>query len=79
MMKKRWISKKLDVVREMPELYHRLPNERFELRKSEVVNWLLEQDDVVEWLFHFLQRTTKMIEYDKKTGKWHGVKEEGDE
>lgn len=77
-MTKKWhLSKKLNVVKNMPALFHRQPGEKFDVKKSEVIRWLSKQDDVMSWLFDYLSDEAKIIEYSEETGTWHGVKEVG--
>lgn len=71
---KRRISKKLNVLRKMPSLYHKLPDENFDLEKSEVVKWIITKPEIQEWIYQ-VAKDNHLIKYDKETGKWHGVKE----
>ena len=34
-------TEKLNFIKTMPPLYHQLPNQNFDIRKSEVVEWLI--------------------------------------
>lgn len=74
-MKKRRISNKLNVFREMPELYHKLPDQEYDPEKSEVLQWIAKQPELMLWLMKNIGAYHNLIEYDKKTSKWHGVKE----
>ena len=65
-------SKLLDVVKRMPPLYHTLPGCAFDITKSEAVEWLLRQPDMMSYLWNHV-RNSKFIEYDVSTGKWKGV------
>lgn len=43
----------------------------FDMRKSEVVQWLLAQDFTIQWLFE-KARATKRIWFDAESGTWRG-------
>lgn len=65
-------SKKLAVGRKMPPSYHKLPGEEYNPYLSETLQWLLDQLEILEFVWdHFKQ--SKHIIYDAKTGKWQGV------
>lgn len=60
----------------MPPLYHTLPNESFDINKSEVVKWLLDQDSIKQYIFEQVRNHNPSIVpiiYDKETGRWQGV------
>lgn len=70
------ISKYLEVAKEMPPLYHTLPGEKFDIRKSEVVKWLLEQPEIMNYIVNRIKggkEQSPFITYDPSTGKWKGV------
>lgn len=63
-------SKLLEVVQKMPPLQHSNPNETFDIKKSKVVQWLINQPDILNWLWnHAKQKCT----YNPDTGEWQGV------
>lgn len=64
-------DKRLFVLKKMPELYHKI-DDKYDPRKSEVLKWATEQPEILNYLFDKL-RTSKLIEYDEDTGKWHGI------
>jgi len=71
-------SNRLEVVRGMPELRHWPGKEmdkadgcEFEIQKSEVVAWLKEQPEVMDWLFEIVKRRD-LVEYDESAGIWRG-------
>ncbi len=57
----------------MPPLRHtptdRARGERFDVTKSDVVAWLAQQPEALEWLFATCQQ---WLEYDNATGMWAG-------
>lgn len=65
-------SKLLDVVKNMPPLHHTIPNEEFDIKKSEVVKWLISQPDILNWIWNNIKQSGDVI-YDKDTGEWRGV------
>lgn len=74
MQKKR--SKNLLVAKEMPPLYHKLPGEDFNFKKSEVLKWISERPSLLLYVFNHLEHAE--IEYNPNTGKWQGVNYEED-
>ena len=48
--KKRKKSKLLDIGKSMPTLYHTLPNEEFDWDKSQVLNWIAIQPELLTYL-----------------------------
>lgn len=64
--------KLLEVGRNLPPSYHKLPNKDFELKKSEVSKWLIEQPEILSFVFEIIKKS-EMIVYDKETKKWQGV------
>lgn len=70
--KKREQSKFLDVGKNMPRLYHTLPNEEFDWDKSQVLNWIAIQPELLTYLKYKLSRVG-YIQYDAMTGTWKGI------
>lgn len=60
----------------MPELVHNLSGEsgdkKFDIMKSEVAAWLVEQPGIRQFVFNKI-REAGMIAYDGETGTWKGV------
>ncbi len=71
-MARRKRSKRLEVAKKMPRLYHTLQGEGYDPEKSEVLEWLGEQHEMMEWLFEQL-RKAGYVEYDSETGLWSGI------
>lgn len=69
---KKVLNKKLRVIKNMPPLYHTLPNRNFDIKKSEVVRWLIEQPEVLNYLWDHIKQSG-VLEYDIETKKWKGV------
>lgn len=70
--KKRKKSKLLDIGKNMPRLYHTLPNEEFDYDKSQVLKWISNQPDFLRYIFNKLSNIG-YVEYDKVTGTWKGI------
>ena len=60
------------VSKTMPPLYHKLPGQEFDLAKSEVLQWISSNTEIVHYFFDYCNRH-KFIRYDSTTGKWQGV------
>jgi len=56
----------------MPPSYHRLPGTEYDVSKSEVINWLIQQPDILEFLWDQFKQSKDVI-YDSANGKWQGV------
>lgn len=62
----------VDVAKRMPPLFHKLPNEDFDYRKSRTLWWLIKQPEVLKYIWDTV-RQSEAIVYDSKTHKWHGI------
>lgn len=71
-MKKNQKQKLLAAARHMPPLYHKLPGESFDIRKSRVLWWLVKQPAVLYCLWNFF-KDSGVIYFNRDTGKWQGV------
>lgn len=65
-------SKKLNIARNLPPSYHTLPGEKFDIKKSEVINWLIEQPEILNYLWDNIKQSGD-VEYDPTTRIWTGV------
>ena len=65
-------SKLYDVVKSMPPLYHKLPDEEFDIRKSRVIWWLVKQPELLEYVWNRIKQSGA-VQYNPQTGKWQGV------
>lgn len=65
-------SKLWDGLRKMPPLHHKLPDETFDLEKSDVLNWIGKDKQAIGWVMRSAAKNG-YISYDKTTGKWSGV------
>lgn len=64
--------KLLEVGKSMPRLYHKIPNEDFDYDKSQVLKWISNQPELLNYLKYKLYNLG-YIEYDKTTGTWKGI------
>lgn len=71
-MQKRKQSQKLSVAKNMPALHHTLPNQNFDIHKSEVINWLVNQVQIRQFIFDVVSQN-KLINYDTNSQRWVGV------
>lgn len=71
-MTRKNISKNLQVVEKMPPLKHRAQGTDFNIIKSEVVQWLIKQPEVLQYLFDYINNT-HLINYNSETGTWQGI------
>ena len=62
----------LDCARKMPALYNTLPGEQYDIKKSEVISWLVKQPEIQRKIFE-MAKAQKVIEYDKDLKKWKGI------
>ena len=62
----------LDCAKRMPALYNKLPNEQYDIKKSEVVAWLVNQPEIQSKVFD-MAKAQHVIEYDKDSKKWKGI------
>lgn len=65
-------SKLYETAKSMPPLYHKLPSEDFDIRKSRVLWWLVKQPELLEYVWNRIKQSGA-VKYDPQTGKWQGV------
>lgn len=71
----------LDVVKQMPPLYHKLPDEDFAWSKSEALKWIVSQPEILDYIWQSIRNRTdvnEFIAYNNDTGTWQGVDYDGD-
>lgn len=64
-------SEKLYIAKQMPELRHSIPGEKFDVTKSDVVKWLISQPDILQYLFDHVKN--RDIVYNPTRGTWQGI------
>lgn len=72
----------LESIKKMPPLYHKQPGEDFDMAKSEVAQWLIQQPLALNVIFELVKNTSckdHSIKYDSRSGKWHGINYSQDE
>ncbi len=72
MGRKKSTSKKIECAKYMPPLYHTVPDDEFNIKKSQVVNWLIKSPAILNYLWDHIKQSG-LVEYNSKTGKWQGV------
>lgn len=70
-------SKKLSVARNLPPLYHKLPDKDYSAKDSEVIKWLIQRPAILEFIWDNIKQSGDVF-YDSDTGKWQGVDYEDD-
>lgn len=65
-------SKKLNIARNLPPSYHKLPDQDFDVKKSEVIKWLIQRPLILEFLWDQFKQSGDII-YNSDTGKWQGI------
>lgn len=65
-------SKKLSVARNMPPLYHSIPGQNFDITRSQVIQWLTAQPEIMNYIWDNIKNSDDVF-YDAATGKWRGV------
>jgi hypothetical protein len=64
-------SRALKRAAQMPALLHTLPDQQFDLTKSEVVRWLIEQPEIQQGLFDWCINRGAIV-FDAATHQWKG-------
>ena len=62
----------LDPARNMPPLYHTLPDKQFDIAKSEVIKFLISIPEIQQKIFD-MAVNHRVILYDPHTKIWKGV------
>lgn len=62
----------VNAAKKMPPLFHKLPNEDFDYRKSRTLWWLVKQPEVLKYIWDMVKQSGALM-YDDKLHKWHGV------
>jgi len=68
-------SIKIDVASNLPPLYHKLPGEEYNPKKSEVIQWLIQRPSILEFLWDHVKQSGLVV-YNQATGKWQGIDHE---
>ena len=69
-------DKRLGLGGEMPPLYHTLPGEQYDPKKSQVLKWISEYPELLAYVFDKLAQSGQIV-YDQDTGRWQGVGYDG--
>lgn len=76
MKQKKFEAVKLSKVAEMPPVYHKMPGQKYETLKSEAIQWMIKQPELMEYLWDHVKQS-KFVEYDYETGMWIGKEYDG--
>ena len=71
-------KKLISVARKMPPLYHSIPGEKFDIRKSRTLWWLIKQPEILNYVWNNIKQSG-FVKYDSVTGKWTGIDFESEE
>lgn len=69
------VSEKLNCVKKMPELKHTNGESNFDIKESEICQWLIQQPDVLQYIFNRVANNgaKPLIIYNSKRETWQGV------
>lgn len=70
------IDKRLNVLRYMPPLHHKLPGKDFDICTSQAIKWLIRNPEILGYLWSKVSMS-RLIEYDPDTGTWKGIDYDG--
>lgn len=62
----------VDVAKRMPPLFHKFPDEEFDIRKARTLWWLVKQPQVLKYIWDIVKQSGA-VKYDSSAGKWQGV------
>lgn len=65
-------AKVLEVARLMPPLRHSIPGEDFDIKKSEVMKWIMQSPIAWNYIWNNIKQSGAVI-YNPDTGTWQGV------
>ena len=65
----------LNIAKRMPELRHSIPGQEFEIQNSEVVQWLIKQPEVLNYVWNNI-KNSGAVTYNADTGCWRGIEYE---
>jgi len=71
-MAKKQRSQKLNIARNLPPLYHKMPGQEYDVKNSEVTKWLIQRPSILEFIWDQLKQSGDIL-YDPDTGKWKGA------
>lgn len=62
----------LNLGKNLPPSYHKLPGMEYDPEKSEVIKWLIQEPFILNFIWDQFKQSGN-IEYNPDTGKWQGV------
>jgi len=70
-------SKLIQIARKMPPLYHTIPGKQFDIQKSEVIQWLINQPEILNWMWNNVKQSKDVV-FNPESGTWQGADFEDD-
>lgn len=77
MKRKKLDNKMHNVAKQMPPLFHKIPNMDFDIHKSQVLIWLVNQESVLEYIWSAIKQSGA-IKYNPDTKMWQGAEYKND-
>ena len=65
-------SQLLKLTTNMPPLRHSIPGQEFNIHNSEVICWLINQPEVLNYIWNNIKNSGTVV-YDSESGTWQGV------
>lgn len=62
----------MDMLSKMPPLPHSVPDQPFDIEKSEALAWIMAQPGIKQWVWGRAMQSERIV-FDKETRHWHGV------
>lgn len=75
--KSRVLERVLETTKLMPPLRHSIPGKDFNIQKSEVMKWIMQNPDAWNFIWNNIKQSGSVI-YNPDTGTWQGVDYDGD-
>lgn len=70
-------AKILEVAKMMPPLHHSIPGEDFDIQKSEVMKWIMQNPIAWNYIWNNIKQSGTIV-YNPDTQTWQGVDYDGD-
>ncbi|BBB91033.1 MAG TPA: hypothetical protein PKA28_10700 [Methylomusa anaerophila] len=77
-MRKRKISKNLEVAKLLPPLKHSFEGKEFDIKNSEVMQWLTKRPEILNYVWNNIKNSGAVV-FDSQAGKWQGIDYEPEE
>lgn len=70
-------SKLIQIARKMPPLHHTIPGKQFDIQKSEVIQWLINQPEILNWMWNNVSQSKDVV-FNPESRTWQGADFEDD-